>query len=238
MIGIYKITNNLSGKIYIGQSNNIERRWKEHCAPNRWKTSENYIDVAIHKYGKENFSLEVLEECSIAQLNEREQYWIAYYNTYKGNGYNATSGGQDSIGEGNGRAKMTEEDVIYIRKAYAAHKRRRDVYKQFEHKIAFGHFARIWDGTSWSHIMPEVYTSENKDYYCHHVTDGEQSSSAIFTDDEVIGLRERYVNETAREIWKDYKDRVAYRTLQQILWGASYSNLPIYKKKEKKWINI
>lgn len=127
MIGIYKITNNLSGKIYIGQSNNIERRWKEHCASNRWKTSENYIDVAIHKYGKENFSLEVLEECDVAQLNEREQYWIAYYNTYKGNGYNATSGG---------------------------------------------------------------------------------------------------------------KDRVAYQTLQQILWGASYSNLPIYRKKEKKWINI
>lgn len=39
-------------------------------------------------------------------------------------------------------------------------------------------------------------------------------------------------------IYKDYKDRVKYQTFQAMLWGRSYKNLPIYKKKEKKWINI
>ena len=63
MIGIYKITNKLNGKVYIGQSNNIGRRFKEH----QTKGSESRIpvDVAIQKYGKENFLYEVLEETTL-----------------------------------------------------------------------------------------------------------------------------------------------------------------------------
>ena len=72
MIGIYKITNNLNGKFYIGRSNDIERRWKEHCSPTRYKTSNIPVEYAIHKYGKENFSLEVIEECPIEKTAERE----------------------------------------------------------------------------------------------------------------------------------------------------------------------
>ena len=51
-------------------------------------------------------------------------------------------------------------------------------------------------------------------------------------------MRNRYVNESAKVIYKDYKERVAFQTFQMILWGRYYDNLPIYKKKEKKWINI
>ena len=42
----------------------------------------------------------------------------------------------------------------------------------------------------------------------------------------------------AKNIYNDYKDRISYQAFQQILWGRYYSELPIYKKKEKKWINI
>ena len=86
--------------------------------------------------------------------------------------------------------------------------------------------------------MPEVFTEENKKYYIYNNCKGSNGSDAIFTDEEVIELRKRYVNETAQEIYKDYKDRVKYQTLQQILWGRQYKELPIYKKKEKIWINI
>ena len=61
MIGIYKITNNINGKVYIGQSNNIQRRFSEHQT--KGESSRIPIDVAIQKYGKENFSFEVIEEC-------------------------------------------------------------------------------------------------------------------------------------------------------------------------------
>ena len=232
MIGIYKITNKINGKIYVGQSNDIQRRFLEHTHRNKLQ-----IDMAIQKYGKENFIFEILEECPIEQLNEREMYWIETLNSFK-NGYNYTLGGeQQSIGSNNGRAILTEDDVKIIRNAYANHLRRKDVYLKFKDKISFATFANVWDGSTWGHIMPEVFTKENKTYYSKEATNGEKSFSAKFTNEEVIHLRERYVNEDARSIYEDYKDRCSYTTLQQILWGRTYKNLPIYKKKEKKWIN-
>lgn len=232
MIGIYKITNKINGKIYVGQSNDIERRFSEHKYRNKLP-----IDIAIQKYGKENFTFEVLEKCSIEQLNNRETYWIKALKSFE-DGYNYTLGGeQQSIGSNNGRAILTEEEVKIIRIAYANHERRKDVYLKFKDKISFATFANIWDGSSWAHIMPEVFTEENKTYYSRESTNGEKAPSAKFTNEEVIQLRERYVYEDARSIYEDYKDRCSYSTLQQILWGRRYKNLPIYKKKEKKWIN-
>lgn len=84
MIGIYKIENLINHKKYVGQSIHIERRWMEHCLP----SSDSLIAKAIHKYGKDNFSFDVLEECCIDQLNEREKYYIDFYNTIVPNGYN------------------------------------------------------------------------------------------------------------------------------------------------------
>lgn len=63
MIGIYKITNKINGKFYIGQSNNINRRFQEHIT--KGQLSRIPLDIAIQKYGKENFLYETLEECSI-----------------------------------------------------------------------------------------------------------------------------------------------------------------------------
>ena len=103
--------------------------------------------------------------------------------------------------------------------------------------ITFSTFSKIWDGTQWSHIMPEVYTEENLLYYRIQATNGELSENAAFTNEEVINIRKRYVKETAKEIYEDFKDRCTYQTLQQILWGRTYKDLPIYKKKTKEWIN-
>jgi hypothetical protein len=50
-------------------------------------------------------------------------------------------------------------------------------------------------------------------------------------------MRKRYVNESAKNIYIDYKDKISFQAFQQILWGRYYDNLPIYKKKEKQWIN-
>ena len=85
--------------------------------------------------------------------------------------------------------------------------------------------------------MPEVFTEENKNYYIYSNSLGGSGTNAILTDEEVIKIRQRYVNETAGEIYEDYKNQLQYNTLQQILWGRTYKHLPIYKKKEKKWIN-
>lgn len=228
MIGIYKITNKINGKIYIGQSNDIERRFKEHIHRSpRFRLS---IDWSIVKYGEENFSFEILEECEKEKLNERETYYIQKYNSIE-KGYNQNLGGDfGSRGSGNGMAKLSEEDVIKIRLAYARHERQKDVYELFKEKTTFSNFQGVWQGANWSEIMPEVFTEENKNYYIYQ-------NSRKFTDEEVLIIRKRYVNETCDEIYKDYTGRVTKNSFRGILTGQTYKHLPIYKKKTKKWIN-
>jgi group I intron endonuclease len=87
---IYLITNKVNGKQYVGQTaRDIWTRFEEHCQ----NTHGSAIGNAIQKYGYLNFSLQELEAVSLEQLDEREKYWIKYYNTYH-EGYNKTLGGK------------------------------------------------------------------------------------------------------------------------------------------------
>ena len=96
MIGIYKITSKDTGKCYIGQSIDIETRWKQHISKALYTLENTKFYNALRKYGYENFTFEIIEECDKEQdiLDERERYWIAYYNSYN-DGYNSTLGGQN-----------------------------------------------------------------------------------------------------------------------------------------------
>lgn len=97
--GIYKIENLIDGKVYIGQSVNISNRWKSHKSYTR-KTikecpeSNKPLYNSMRKYGIENFSFEVIEPCSPEELDDKEVYWIKYYDSFN-NGYNLTQGGQN-----------------------------------------------------------------------------------------------------------------------------------------------
>lgn len=92
---IYKITNLINNKIYIGQTiKTVEKRFNQH--------KNNYIKPyfsqivlykAMKKYGIDNFSCEEIEEVENKQLDEREKYWIKHYNSYY-DGYNSTIGGR------------------------------------------------------------------------------------------------------------------------------------------------
>lgn len=93
---IYKITNKINGKIYIGQTTrSLQHRWQQHC----WISSRcSCLNKAIHKYGKENFTVEQIDvACDIDELNMKEQYWIEYYDCIAPKGYNLTSGGEGYI---------------------------------------------------------------------------------------------------------------------------------------------
>lgn len=95
MTNIYKITNIINGTVYIGKTvNSIKERWNEHIysAVSRDKDGNCPLHCAIRKYGKENFLLELIEECEDSLSSDREKYWIKYYDSYNG-GYNATIGG-------------------------------------------------------------------------------------------------------------------------------------------------
>lgn len=95
MVGIYKIENLINHKVYIGQSKQIEYRWKQHIDRAKNLEYKTHLYLAIRKYSLENFKFEIIEECLEDKLNEREKYWIAYYDSVNPQkGYNNTSGGE------------------------------------------------------------------------------------------------------------------------------------------------
>lgn len=89
-IGIYCIQNKINGKRYIGQSINVERRFREH----KTDCGNMHLKRAFEKYGIENFNFNVLVSCEMEELDNREVFYIAKYNTTDRNfGYNCESGG-------------------------------------------------------------------------------------------------------------------------------------------------
>ena len=94
---IYKITNKINGKSYIGKTNNIIRRWKEHKYGHG---GTSILSKAFTKYGIDKFEFSIIEiqkyntiEELNRKLSELEIYYVGIYNTFK-NGYNATIGGE------------------------------------------------------------------------------------------------------------------------------------------------
>lgn len=97
--GIYKVTSP-SGKIYIGQSENIYRRWRLYnskyvlsCKSYKGSYPQHLLN-SLRKYGSEPHQFEIIEVCEYGKLNEREMYWIEVFDTYKTpHGMNCTKGG-------------------------------------------------------------------------------------------------------------------------------------------------
>lgn len=103
---IYKITNKINGKIYIGQTTSLlQKRWNSHCN----RKDRRGISNAIFNYGKENFIIEEIDGANDqSELNYLEQHYIYIYNSIAPNGYNILSGGKNS--------KHTEESKLKMRK--------------------------------------------------------------------------------------------------------------------------
>lgn len=96
--GIYKIVNKINGKVYVGSSVNINKRWLEHVSYlNRGVHHSIKLQRSYNKYGSEFFEMSIIELCSSCILIEREQYWIDELNSYHG-GYNATPKAHSTIG--------------------------------------------------------------------------------------------------------------------------------------------
>lgn len=110
MIGIYMFENKNNHKKYIGQSINInKRKWEHIYAPSPYSQ----FDDVLRQEGINNFDFSIIESCSADELNEKEKYWISYYDTIQ-NGYNLIEGGNCYYGENNIQAKLTNQQVLEI----------------------------------------------------------------------------------------------------------------------------
>lgn len=116
---IYKITNKINNKIYIGQVYNktIYDRFKRHIK-SACQNSKSYIDRAINKYGSENFICELIDTANnLEELDKKEIYWIKYYNSTDTNiGYNLTLGGDG----GNTYLCKSKEEMNIIKSKISA----------------------------------------------------------------------------------------------------------------------
>lgn len=96
MVGIYKFTNKITGESYIGKTKDIKRRYLQHknrCDPAKSNFESTYFHKEIAKYGFEAFDFQVVEECNVEELDEKEIYYINKFNSLYPNGYNKESGG-------------------------------------------------------------------------------------------------------------------------------------------------
>lgn len=95
---IYKITNSINQKIYIGMTNkSIKERWEQHKKDfSKTNQEKRPLYSAMRKYGICNFTISEIEECSKTNVCEREKYWINFYNSYN-EGYNGSLGGEGNF---------------------------------------------------------------------------------------------------------------------------------------------
>lgn len=125
MAYIYKITNLINNKCYIGKTERtIKERWKEHIK------NKNKLNLplyrAFNKYGIEHFSIEQIEECDQSHLDLRETYWIKYYDSCT-NGYNCTLGGEGGL------LYIPDEEIQNIKSRYQQGERLDNLCKEYHH---------------------------------------------------------------------------------------------------------
>lgn len=238
--GIYKIENKINGHKYIGCSKNIYARWQEH--KNDFQQLDFPLYRALRKYGVDNFTFEIIEKCNIELLYEREKHWVAFYNSYN-DGYNATRGGESNPAQHQPR-KITKEEIIFIRKCYNDLMPRYIVYEMFKEKLSLSGFSKIWSGETWSEIMPEVFTEENKYYHRARLSKGNSKtfkSDVNFNEGETNG-RSKLTNEQVYDIIKLLREtkksqreiaeifRVHLNTINSINCCKIWTHLHNYKK--------
>lgn len=224
---IYKI-NYPNGKIYIGCTIDLKRRMKEHNFNSHQKLQP--CDLAIQKYGKIT-KIEVIEFINnLTLLEEREKYWIKYYNSNnKEIGYNLTPGGDSSaqFGENNPKAVFTNAEVLDIRKRRFLKERKKDVYQDYQ-QHSFSTFEKIWLGHGYPNIGQEYLipvNNKSRAEYSSEANSGVKNGRAKCSKEQVLDIRHRYDNGASfAEIQKLY-NFLSKSTIRRIALRESYSSI-------------
>ena len=134
--GVYKITNTITGDFYIGSSNDIKRRWKEHKIPSVWnKQPNNPMYQDFQKYGIDKFVFEVIAEVEVDKLKETEQQFIEMLQpTY--NNYNAKGIDIEKIKECQKKYRKSDKGKESQRK-YQKTDKRKKYKKEYDNQLCF-----------------------------------------------------------------------------------------------------
>ena len=221
---IYCYTNKINGKKYVGQTINPEQRYNAHKSnyqnPNHTEYNS-LIHKAFRKYGFNNFTYEVLVKGidDINVLNELEIYYIKKFNCQTPNGYNVEAGGKNCAKPKTlehrkkeiwGQAKLTEEEVIELRKAYRDKKSPTEIYnKKYKNRLHYNSFLNIWVGKRYGLIMPEVFQNGRHTKLTAEIVkqirkDREQTNLSYDKLEEKYGVSKGTISDIIkRRTWKD-----------------------------------
>lgn len=226
MCGIYIFTNKIDKKSYIGQSVDIKRRYNEHLNVS-FKDSRDYnthFHRALRKYGIENFTFFILEECDRSELDILEYKYIKLYNTEDPKfGYNKkwskNSGNFAPVGENHGMSKLTADDINIIFEMLKSDVPIKQIAEKFS--ITSGQVRNINSGVSWA--------DSSKEYPIQKLSLSrpcEANGMAKFTKDEVYKIRKRYDSgESVPRIYQDYKQMCSVETIRNICKRKTWKNI-------------
>lgn len=226
---IYKVTNKVNGKVYIGQTiRNLEIRKWEHlqCAKDGVKT---HLYYAIRKYGEDNFTFEIIAEASSKQeLNELERYYIKKYDSIN-NGYNMVDGGDnnvmflDDIKQKHLESMRSEETRKKISATLKKYRKEHPWTEEQKRKFAESKYGN--KNFAGHHLTPEHREAINKKLRKKvHCIDENKNVVAEFSS----------VRDAAKWWWQNgYEDRKSWDDIQNIIKSSAVNNKYI---RGLKWI--
>jgi len=233
---LYKITNVLDGKVYIGQTVHIETRWKEHQWAARQNEPSQYVHRAIKKYGIENFVFEVVATCiSLDSVNVIEQILIQQYNSHDNNyGYNVAMGGRSAINAGR---SLSEEHKRRIGEANTGRKATPETIKkqsdaqkgkpkseEFKKRVSETQKGRVFSDETLQKMSDAQKGRPKSEAHKKSMSEcrlGKPSNAAKLTDTQVIAIR--VDPRSARIIAQDYM--VSSDAIFDIRAGRTYKHV-------------
>ncbi len=238
--GIYRVYTTFNNACYIGQAKDIYERFNSHHIYDYKNKNDCCYNTkfysALRKYGLDSFEVEVLELCSVQELDEKEIYYISKYNSFH-HGYNSTEGGQkwspnihseeaeqkrqrtrelnQSLkGENHPRAKLTNEEVLTIRQRYINGESPKEIYQNYIDKYSsFDTFKRIILGYTYKNVG-NIPTSEQV-----------RHTNAKLTESQVKEIRQKYQKGkiSFAKLGREYG--VSGTTVSRIIKNQIYKNV-------------
>lgn len=211
---VYKITNTLNGKVYIGQTVDYRKRKVGHFSYLRRNAHRNrYLQKSFNKYGESSFKMGIIKECAVDELDKLEIYYMRKYNSIdKTLGYNMVIGGNTN-----------KSFPDYIRQKMSRSQRGRIISEEHRKRIGKWHKGKT--------ISPKDIEKANKTKKDNQIQWGETNPNAVLTNDDVEKLIKDMLNGlTVEDVMKKYK--CSRQTVYGITRNRTYKAiLPNLRKK-------
>lgn len=230
MKAIYKWTNLINGKVYIGKSIDIAKRLREYRYEVKQQSKRPIIQALI-KYGFENFKFEIIENCDFLtneQILQREQYWMNFYDSQNlQKGYNLLNAVESpaerlSIGSTNVKARLNEEKVLTIREAiYNMRISPAEVYKMYHNEISYPAFEKAYRGATWTNVDTSMIRNRIKE------VPRRNQSKAKLTKEDVRNIRYRHevLGEDISTIYESYLGICSRNTIKRVCDYETWKNI-------------